>query len=310
MRRQAQRKRAAEARRERGRRWYADHREEERARHRRFRQEHPEKVREYQARYKAKHPERAAENRRRAVQAYRDKNPEQTRERQRAEAARRREADPDQFRRWYQQNLERERARTREAGQLRRRLTKLGLPPRKIHKTYAADRRKNAAAADEFFSRDRRKNDRIRIRSESFEALPGHRAAVEFRARYLAAGALEKAAARDRETRAREIVDAARRSLPAKRVERITEEVRMDSVARQLRGAAPFNIDAEVQRRVHELAVERALSTPIDKRERDEMHRLMRASFPTPAQSQTQRPATQARTQRPRGGSQDRGHER
>uniref|UniRef100_UPI001C304736 hypothetical protein n=1 Tax=Streptomyces sp. GbtcB7 TaxID=2824752 RepID=UPI001C304736 len=104
-------------------------------------------------------------------------------------------------RRWYQQNLERERARTREAAQLRRRLTKLGLPPRKTHKTYAADRRKNAAEADAFFSRPRKKPEQARLRSESFEVLPGHRASVEFRARYLAAGSVEKALARDREAR-------------------------------------------------------------------------------------------------------------
>lgn len=204
--------------------------------------------------------------------------------------------------------LERERTRGREAAQLRRRLTKLGLPPRKIHKTYAADRRKNAAAADEFFSRRWRINDRIR--AESFEALPGHRAAVEFRARYLAAGAIERADARDREARARAIVDAVRRRLPAKQLEQITEEVRMDSVARQLRGAAAFNIDAEVQRRVHELVVERALSTPIDAHERDEMHRLIGASFPVPAQRRTQRPAAQSQARRARAGSQNRGHER
>ncbi|MFI8634198.1 hypothetical protein ACIGEP_16565 [Microbacterium sp. NPDC077663] len=265
-------------------------------------------MREYQARYKERHPERAAEGARRRSQAHRDRYPERTRERERADAARRREADPDQFRRWYRQNLERERKRGREAAQLRRRLTKLGLPPRKIHKTYAVDRRKNAAAADEFFSRRWRINDRIR--AESFEALPGHRAAVEFRARYLAAGAIEKADTRDREARARAIVDAARQRLPAKQLEQITEEVRMDSVARQLRGAAAFNIDAEVQRRVHELVVERALSTPIDAHERDEMRRLIRASFPTHAQRGTRPPSTQDRPQRLRAGPQDRGYER
>ncbi|MGA6129133.1 MULTISPECIES: hypothetical protein [unclassified Microbacterium] len=267
-------------------------------------------MREYQARYKERHPERAAEGARRRSQAHRDRYPEQTRERERADAARRREADPDQFRRWYQQNLERERKRGREAAQLRRRLTKLGLPPRKIHKTYAADRRKNEAAADAFFSRHWRINDQIRIRAESFEALPGHRAAVEFRARYLAAGAIEKADARDREARARAIVDAARRRLPAKQLEQITEDVRMDSVARQLRGAAAFDVDAEVQRRVHDLVVERALRTPIDAHERDEMHRLIRASFPTHAQRRTQPPSTQERPQRLRAGPQDHGYER
>jgi hypothetical protein len=88
------------------------------------------------------------------------------------------------------------------------------------------------------------------------------------------------------------------------------EEVRLDSVARQLRGSAPFDIHAEVQRRVHAIAFEKALEAVVDNRDRDELHRLMRASFPTPAQSKTQRPAAQARPQRPCEGSQDRGHER
>jgi hypothetical protein len=266
-------------------------------------------VREYQARYKAKNPERAAEVARRASQNHRDRNAEQARERARADAARRREADPDQFRRWYQQNLERERARSREAAQLRSRLKKLGLPPRRIRRAYAAERRGNAAAANEFFSRRRRAAEINRIRAESFEVLPGHRAAVEFRARYLAAGALEKVAARDRETRAREMVETAKRSVSASRIERITEEVRMDSIARQLRGRAPYDIDAEVQRRVHEIAVERALRTSLDSHERDEMQRLMRASFPMPAQTRPQRPVSQPRSQRSRD-VQDRGHER
>lgn len=84
----------------------------------------------------------------------------------------------------------------------------------------------------------------------------------------------------------------------------------MDSIARHLRGAPLFDIHAEVQRRVHAIAIEKALGAVTDDRDREEMHRLLRASFPTPAQSKTQRLATETRPQRPHGGSQDRGHER
>ncbi|WP_193597873.1 MULTISPECIES: hypothetical protein [Microbacterium] len=126
-----------------------------RERSRRFREEHPDKVREYQRRYRERHPERARQNQAMAAQRHRDANAEAIRERQRSAAAERRQQRPDAYRQWYERNLEEQRARGREASRLRSRLKKAGLPPRNIHRAYAADRRANDAAADRYFRRER-----------------------------------------------------------------------------------------------------------------------------------------------------------
>jgi hypothetical protein len=160
------RKKMAELRRERGRAWYAEHREQERERARTFRREHPEKVREYQARFRERHPERAAEQARRATEKWRDTNASQVRQTQRAAAEQRRANDPDAFRRWYQANLEKQRERGREASRLRSRLKKLGLPPRRVQRVYAEGRRANDRASDAFFTRRRDAEELQRLRRE------------------------------------------------------------------------------------------------------------------------------------------------
>ncbi|MCK3769394.1 hypothetical protein MZK47_06915 [Microbacterium aerolatum] len=137
------------------RRMRAENPEAARARSRRFREEHPEKVREYQRRYRERHPERARHNQAMAAQRHRDANAEAIRERQRAAAVERRRERPDAYREWYERNLEEQRARGREASRLRSRLKKAGLPPRNIHRVFAAARRGNDAAADTHFRRPR-----------------------------------------------------------------------------------------------------------------------------------------------------------
>jgi len=231
---------------------YREDPEPHRERGRRFRLEHPEKVAEYQRRYRDKHPDRVADQSRRATQKWRDTNALTAREKDRSAAASRREANPDQFRDWYNANLERERARSRDASRLRSRLKALGLPPRKMTKVYAADKRANTAAADKFFERRRSAADVAAARrpsmphdaalragaKERFEPTPPH---------LLAAWARDSALARARLT-----VDQ-RRDLFAgylvKHGAQLREEIRMDSRARVLRGAPPLDAERELRSR-------------------------------------------------------------
>lgn len=326
MRRQALRRKAVEARRAAGRAWYAEHREEERARARQFRRDHPEKVREYQRRFRERHPERAAEQARRGSERWRDRHAETVRAKQRSTAAERRADDPDDFRRWYQSNIERERARGREASRLRSRLKKLGLPPRKIRRVYAEERRANVAAGDSFFSRRRSAAEKRQLGNESFDVMPAPHYALDARARYIermrarpmSADELRTSAervqaqlrvARLRERASELLPGAVRQVEESSAAARVRNEVRMDAVARRLRGGPALDEAAEVSRRVHAEAVARvANQIAQSKRESgsrggsdaDQVARLLRASFPHPAGAprphQTAEPAPRRRS--------------
>ena len=243
-RKSAARKRVLEHKRERQRRYWAnrtpEQREHDRRRLRAFHEQHPEKSREYRDRWRAKNPERAREVSRRSASAWRDRNAEQERVRNRETAAQRRADDPEINRRYYQANLERERERGRESSRQRARLKKAGLPPRTIHKTYAAEKRANQRAAEEFFSTAR--DSRV-----LFEAEPGHGADVRIAStRRAHQGFL-----------ARREEDAILARLPqllavhhAKHGARIREEVRLDNVARAHQGQELHDLDAESNRRM------------------------------------------------------------
>lgn len=165
---------------------YPEIRDRQIERGRRFRQEHPDKVREYQRRYEERHPERHRANAAATAQRYRDAHAEEIRERQRLAAAERRRANPDANREQYARHIEQQRERGRIAAQLRARLKALDLPPRHIERTYAADKRANAAAADAYFRRKRSVDIRAAIAIEASDAgileLP---AGVETRRRQL-----------------------------------------------------------------------------------------------------------------------------
>jgi hypothetical protein len=306
MRRQALRRKAVETRRAAGRAWYAEHREEERARARQFRRNHPEKVREYQRRFRERHPERAAEQARRGSERFRDRHADTVRQRQGSAAADRRSNDPDAFRRWYQSNIERERARGREASRLRSRLKKLGLPPRKIHRVYAEERRANIAAGELFFSRRRTAAEKKQLGSESFDVTPAPHYALQARARWIERmrarpmspdelrTSAERVQAQLRVARLRERagellpeVVAQLESSPT--AARVRNEVRMDGVARRFRGGPELDQAAEVSRRVHDEAVARVMnqltqskreSQRIGEADAEQVARLLRASFP------------------------------
>lgn len=289
-RRQAVRKRQRLERNARARARYPEIRDAAIERGRQFRREHPEKAREYRRRYKERHPERVAATLRR----YRDAHAEELRERQRLAAAARRTANPDGYKDWYQRNLEAQRARGRNAARLRSRLKALGLPPGHMHRTYAADRRANDAAADEFFQRRRSVDLRATIATEADNPdmleIP---ATIEVRRRQLSRvtspisarerirmatrsgeylrrarelAAQERAAAikerRDADLqRVKQAHEAARQSIldsrPAiyeshrrRHLARVREEVRMDSIARELRSLPAYDVDTETVRRL------------------------------------------------------------
>lgn len=229
---------------------YALNPEPERARLRTFHEQHPERAREYQRRFKERHPERAAEQARRGTQAWRDRNADLVRAKGRAASTQRKIDDPDSFRRFYLANLERERERGRRASQLRSRLKKLGLPPRSVHRVYAEQKRSNAAAADLFFTKRRSVPHRTAIDLERPENRAylndavGGRTPRELLARWDEQTARLQARF-DVDERLPEILQ----QNPARQMARIREEVRMDSTARQLRGAPPLEENSEASRR-------------------------------------------------------------
>lgn len=262
--RQAERARRRNAKNAKARIWHAENREQERSRSAAFRRERPEKVRQYQRTYKERHPERYRANAAEARRRYVDKNAEAVREKGRLAAARHREANPEALRERYNNNLEAERARSREVARRRRRLEKLGLPPRRIQRVYAGDRRANSAAADEFFARVRSVKERGRIAADlpyeasNIPASVGQARRTYFNApdpmpevspRILALNRLK--VQMDRQTQ--EVLQGRPRLLDTQRHRheaRLREEIRMDSIARQLRGRPPLKAGIELEQRL------------------------------------------------------------
>lgn len=240
-RRGTQRARAKQRKRRAGRAHYTRHRDEIREKARRFRQENPDKIREYQKRWKEKDPERAKELGRRTGEVYRDRHGDELRDRGRKAAAARRERDPEAFKRWYEQNLEAQRARGRAASQLRSRLKKLGLPPRSIHRVYAEEKRANARAAEEFFTRTRTRQE-IRLMQA-----PDAGVHVRLRTRQIAEQGPERRRAADNFLFR---LPALLRFTHEREGDRIREEIRMDNQARIARGEEPYEIREETGRRV------------------------------------------------------------
>ncbi len=264
MRRQAERARRRKAKNAKARAWYAENREQARARSAAFRQEHPEKVRQYQRTYKERHPERYLANAAEARRRYVDKNADMVREKGRLATAQYREANPEALRERYINNLEAERARSREGARRRRRLEKMGLPPRRIQRVYAGDRRANAAAADEFFARVRSVKERGRIAADlpyeaaNIPASVGQARRAYFNApdsmpqvspRILALNRLKV----QMDRQAQEVLQGRSGLLDTHRHRheaRLREEIRMDSIARQLRGRPPLKTGIELERRL------------------------------------------------------------
>ena len=139
------RRRANEA----SKRWKVSHPDEVRAYRRGWAAANREKLQEYYARYRGTHREElndratawrdsAPEKMKRARKAWADRNKERT-----AEIQRKRRSDPEKYRADLDANS--------AAKRLARRLERAGLPPKRVHRTTAAERRANARSADEYF---------------------------------------------------------------------------------------------------------------------------------------------------------------
>ena len=144
-----------------------------------------------------------------------------------AEYTRQRRADPAK----YAHDLELSRDRRR----LIRRLQAHGLPPPQMHKSTAAERRTNGAAAREFFTRTRTALERRNLIDDG----PAPTAQE-----------LQDAARIRAELRNRAEIQERTNQYIARHGKRIRREIELDSRARQLRGATPLDIDAELLRRV------------------------------------------------------------
>lgn len=287
-------RRRVETRRARGRAWYQEHKEQERERHRRFRAEHPDKIHLYRQRFRERHPERLAEQARRGSMRWRDRNAEQVRATGREEAARRKAADPDIYRRYYWANVDEQRARGREAGRRRRRLAQLGLPPRRIHTVYAADKRANDAAADAFFAARRTAQGKRDLLLERDSAPWARLAKME--ARRALRGDSESARARanwealrregERKVWERVLPDMAR-EYARRNTSRIKEEIRMDSIARRQIGKPPYELDAELNKRLCAGAFADAVKNLMPHGDEEQRRRLYDAMFPRRARTAT-----------------------
>ncbi|MEU1970777.1 hypothetical protein ABZ477_03905 [Microbacterium sp. NPDC019599] len=154
MRRSAARKRRLADKRRRAneasRRWKEAHPEHVRTYHREWQAANRDKVNEYCRRYHAKHREelnaRATawrdsepDKMKRARKAWADRNKERT-----AEIQRTRRSDPVKYRADLDANS--------AAKRLARRLERAGLPPKRLHRTAARERRSNSRAADGYFA--------------------------------------------------------------------------------------------------------------------------------------------------------------
>lgn len=300
--RQTQRRRQRQKKNAHAREWYAENREIALERGRRFREEHPDKIREYQRRYKERHPERARRIGREGAQRHRDANADAIRERQRVAAAVQRKEKPNAHKEWYEKNLERQRARSRETARLGRRLKKLGLPPSRVHKLYAEQRRAQDAAADEYFARRRSVAERGAIAAETVDGFGLNIPKAVARSRRVALRdqvmpleqdprawrvsgdlppeVIEWRRARDLQA-LKESHDRFVEKIRAERPQilehhrqrneaRLREEIRLDSIARELRGLPPHDLEQEMQARVDE-----EVSVIVDQRVRAMRHRTI-----------------------------------
>lgn len=227
-----------------------------------------ERQREYGRRYFERHPERKLESGRQSAARWRDANPDEARARNRQASAENREKDPERYRRWYEANLERERARGRETSRRRNRLQQLGLPPRRVPRAFAADKRANANAAEAFFGRDWSSEAATIARKEAPQLLARQRFLAsrdpvppELIARFKATTNTIREGYEEFELQRRlpEIIER-RGPLHAYAVR---EEVRMDQVARKINGKPPLDTEHEIKVRIATRVIDKSL-TPLE----------------------------------------------
>lgn len=226
--------------RERVRRWTEANSERKRETIRRWHAEHPEKTAEYSRRYYERHREAVLARARQR----RDQSPEKVKASARDWQQRNRDHLTEWQRQYRAENpdvYERALQSNRESKRLARRLKSLGLPAKRVRRSPAAERRAHEAESREFFERDRAASARKRVMAEY---TPLDQAALEaWRARSLLARRRAAQLSRFR----RQLVTG------AGRVAEIREEVRMDAVARRLRGDS-IDAPAELRQRVFDAA--------------------------------------------------------
>lgn len=268
-RRARERQRVEEARRkqarDRVRDWTAANPERDRARKQAWNEQNPDRVREHKRNYYARNRDqrqqaaREQNARRRQDPAQRERESQyRAANRDRLKAQQRaRRADPVTRARDNQAQNERRR--------IARRLRKLGLPSRPLHRTKLNERAANAEASARFFTRTRSGSE-IRQLQEELREVQGE-----------AAVGSEKRWREDLEVRIR--VDARRPAriralldqyLATQAGAVLREEVRMDSIARQLRGAGPYpNLTSELRRRAAVALIARRPALPSRMRPRN-----------------------------------------
>jgi len=211
--------------------------------YRRVKAENPQKLLEQARRDRAEHPERIratqrayyARNREQILQRHRDYR-DATVQRKKELNKRWREANPHrvaEYRRARRENPEayqRMLAQNREAKRLQSRLKQLGLPPKRVRRTTAGERRKNQVVADEFFTHQRIKTDFTPTPRESlekwarFSALARRRFALQQRVgEYL-----------------------------EQHGDQLREEVMLDSQDRQVQGKSPLYVESEIVARARQ----------------------------------------------------------
>jgi hypothetical protein len=206
----------------------------------------PDKRRAYRERYKERNPERyraaqrdyyqrnkEAINARRQARDGRD--PEKLREKRRAYDAERRTRSPGEKRTPSDERREKYLAQARKTRRLVRSLEQAGLPPRRLHRTLASERRVNEADANAFFGRARSRSELVRLTGgdlgkDLMRGWARYSTLVRRRGAFL--GAVQEHLARHGEE--------------------LHEDVRLDSRAREVRGKPPLDIDTEVRRRAVE----------------------------------------------------------
>jgi hypothetical protein len=226
--------------RQRAARWREANPDRVRERQRRWVSENPEKVREYQRR----HYERNRDARLAQARRSRDENPEKVKAAARDWQQRNREHLSEWQRQYRAENADayaRSLKSNRDSKRLARRLKSLGLPPKRVHRPRAAERRAHEAESQEFFDRQPAASARKRLMDEY---KPLDQSAMD-------AWSSRSALARRRDAQ----LSRFRRQLAAgaSRVPAIREEVRMDAVARRVRGDR-LDAAAELRQRVFDAA--------------------------------------------------------
>jgi hypothetical protein len=263
--------------RDRVREWSALHPERKRQHDKLYRERHPEQVKASNRRHYQRHQKKVANTH----AAYRDEHQAAGQEdgrrwrsqhlEHRAELQREYRSDPDTYAKILQENRDRRR--------LINRLKTARLPPKTVRSITAAQRRKDLAAADGFFSRKRSTEERHRIKAE-YEPTP-----PELLEQWSKSSALAR----------RRLVELDRvKKYLEHHAARLREDVRLDSRARQAQGKPPLFVESEVIARARKAVSAPTRLTKPDKTRittRDVVNEASKRPHQAAGESQDEKPA-------------------